>query len=338
MEIALIKSYTDKPWRSPETYQLIEDSLSEKWRVHSINTKNPEILYRFFTRLKRECGENIFAFNIAEYLDEQTKAGFLPALLEEWRIAHLGSSTKAIVNGLNKVRTKELLTEKQIPTPRYFVANQGDVDIRSRAGSIGYPLIVKPAMEGGHIGIREDSIVSDAANLFKIVNRIWDMHNQPALVEEFITGEGMREFSVGIIDSEIKLFTPIEIDFEAMDIKKSILSYEAAQNDLERTKLVQDKKVRDQIISLSQRTFRAVGASDYSRVDLRMNYTNCYVLEINIMPGLGPQSFLPEAAKDIHALEYGQLIRKLTTDSIQRQKQGKRRAISYEVAAAALRI
>ena len=83
MEIALIKSYTDKPWRSPETYQLIEYSLIKKWRVKSIRTKSPEILYRFFTRLKRESGNDIFAFNIAEYLDEKSKTGFLPVLLEE---------------------------------------------------------------------------------------------------------------------------------------------------------------------------------------------------------------------------------------------------------------
>jgi len=92
MEIALIRSYTEKPWRSPETYQLIEDSLREKWRVKSINTKNPETLYSFLTRLKRECDESIFAFNIAEYLDEKNKAGFLPDLLEEWKVPHLGSS------------------------------------------------------------------------------------------------------------------------------------------------------------------------------------------------------------------------------------------------------
>ena len=45
MEIVLIKSYTEKPWRSPETYQLIEDSLREKWPVKSINNQNPEDLY-----------------------------------------------------------------------------------------------------------------------------------------------------------------------------------------------------------------------------------------------------------------------------------------------------
>jgi D-alanine-D-alanine ligase-like ATP-grasp enzyme len=59
-----------------------------------------------------------------------------------------------------------------------------------------------------------------------------------------------------------------------------------------------------------------------------MNHNGCYVLEINNMPGLGPQSFLPQAAKEIHALEYGQLIQKLAADSMQRQKNGRRESIT----------
>ena len=56
MEIALIKSYSNKTWRSQETYDLIEDSLREKWRVRSIHTKNPQALYGFIDRLKHEGG------------------------------------------------------------------------------------------------------------------------------------------------------------------------------------------------------------------------------------------------------------------------------------------
>ena len=132
----------------------------------------------------------------------------------------------------------------------------------------------------------------------------------------------MREFSVGIIEGATKLFTPIEIDYEAMHVETDILSYEAAQMDLERTKPIRDSLILDEIIDLSERTFAAVGACDYSRVDLRMNHTGCYVMEINIMPGLGPYSFLPEAVKDIYAIEYDQLIQKLAEDSIQRQSEG----------------
>ena len=51
-----------------------------------------------------------------------------------------------------------------------------------------------------------------------------------------------------------------------------------------------------------------------------MDDSGCYVLEINIMPGLGPNSFLPQAAKEIYGLEYNQLIQKMVENSIQRQK------------------
>jgi D-alanine-D-alanine ligase len=319
MDIVLIKSYTDKPWRSPETYRMIENSLKENWRVTSISTKSPKTLYRLFARLRRERGGSIFVFNIAEYLDEKNKTGFLPALLDEWNIPHLGSDPETIAIGLDKAKTKEVLFNHQIPTPRYFVADRIDSSIEYNSKRIGYPLIVKPIGEGGHIGIGDDSIVYDDPSLEKAIQRILDIHHQAAIVEEFITGDEIREFSVGIIDSDNCLYTPIEIDYEAMDVEEPILSYEAAQKDLERTKLVQDKRSRDEIIDLSIKTFRAVRAHDYSRVDLRMDHTGYFVLEINIMPGLGPHSFLPEAAKEIHGLEYDELIQKLAIVSMKRQ-------------------
>jgi len=320
MEIALVKSYTDKPWRSPETYRLIENCLRGKWKVEAINTNNPETLRNFLTDLRREHGESLFVFNIAEYLDEENKAGFLPDLLDEQNVPHLGSSAEAVAIGLDKGKTKGLLDENCIPTPRYFIADRRDCDVRHPAEGVGYPLIVKPLREGGHIGIGVDSIVHDDAGLHQAVNRIIDNHHQPALVEEYITGSEMREFSVGILDGETRLFTPVEIDYESMQVETAILSYEAAEKDLERIKLVREDAIRDEIIGLAERTFVAVGARDYSRVDIRMNRSGFYVLEINVMPGLGPHSFLPQAAKMIYALEYDQFIQKLAENSLARNE------------------
>jgi D-alanine-D-alanine ligase len=322
MEIALIKSYAEKPWRSPETYQLIEDSLRERWHVNVIHTENTETLHEFLDELKQKSGKNIFVFNIAEYLDEENKKGFLPALLDEWSLPHLGSSAETVAIGLDKVKTKKLLKENQIPTPRYFVAKERGPEIIGLAESIGYPLFVKPIKEGGHIGIDKDSIVYDYASLNKDISRILDEYDQPALVEKYIIGKRMREFSVGILEGEPRLFTPVEINFADMNVGARILSYEAAQKDLELVKLIQDKKILEEIINLAERTFTVVGARDYSRVDIRTNRTGSYVLEINIMPGLGPHSFLPEAAEVIHSLEYSQFIQKLTANSIKRNDGG----------------
>jgi D-alanine-D-alanine ligase len=318
MQIILIKSITNKPWRSPETYQLIEESLREIWPVETINTNNPQNLYLYLEALKRGYAGDFFIFNIAEYLDENKKETFLPYLLDLWEMPHLGSNSVVISNGLNKVKTKEILIKNNIPTPKYIIAENVNSETESQAENIGYPLFVKPMSEGGHIGISKDSIVNNFKNLLSKTNQIITELGQPALIEEYITGDEMREFSVGIIDGETRIFTPVEIDYKSMNLDIPILSYDAATNDLERIKRVEETNIREKIVDLAQRTFNAIGACDYSRVDIRMNHTGYYVLEINIMPGLGPHSFLPEAAKSIHGLSYKQLIQKLTKESILR--------------------
>jgi D-alanine-D-alanine ligase len=319
MQIALIRSITDKPWRSPETYQLIETSLGVRWQVHAIETRDPDELHSFLAELHEQHGQEFFVFNIAEYLDEAQKTGFLPGLLEAWDLPHLGSSAETVAIGLDKGRTKAALEASGIPTPAYFIAEKLGPALRDQAAAIGYPLIAKPNSEGGHIGVSNDSVVYDDAALEERVARILDEFDQPALVEAFVSGEGMREYSVGILEGETRLAVPMEIDFEAMPLDVDILSFEAAQNDLERTKLIEDEALRNQVTDLASRTFAAVGARDYCRVDLRADATDCYVLEINVMPGLGPHSFLPELAEQLHGLAYKDLIQRLAENSIKRQ-------------------
>lgn len=82
-----------------------------------------------------------------------------------------------------------------------------------------------------------------------------------------------------------------------MSVKRKILGYEATDEDLERTELIQEEKKRDEIIDLPERTYVTVNACYYSRVDKRMKRTGYYVSEIYIMPGLGPHSFLPEVCR-----------------------------------------
>lgn len=319
MHIALLRSYGPKPWRSPATYDRIEESLRRRWAVTAVETQAPAEMLSILTRLQRTHYGRLFVFNIAEYLNEERKTGFLPALLDAWRLPHLGSSAAVVRAGLSKPTTKRILMRRGIPTPQFVLARHNSSAVHASVSAIGYPLIVKPSAEGGHIGISDRSIVHKPADLPGAIERILTEHQQPALIESYITGATMREFSVGVIDGAQRLYAPIEIDFAAMSVREKILSYEAAQQDAERIKNVTDPAVRDQICALASRTFDAMGARDYARIDLRMDATDCYVLEINIMPGLGPHSFLPEAAQRLHGLSYSQLIEQLTMSSMSRQ-------------------
>ncbi|PKN99454.1 MAG: hypothetical protein CVU42_08125 [Chloroflexi bacterium HGW-Chloroflexi-4] len=318
MYIVLIKSYSDKPWRSPETYQQIETSLAQKWQVQSIETQEPTELAQFIQSLRNHGNEKIFVFNIAEYLDESRKQGFIPGLLDEWKIPHLGSTAETVLTAMNKAKTKTLLKSMGIPTPQFFIAETVGCDCHAQAEKIGYPLFVKPLNEGGHIGIGDHSIVHNSDQMHTEINNILQTYKEPALVEEYIDDAGMREFSVGILYGEPNLFTPVEIDFDAMPTKTRILSFESAEDDIERIKLIDDLAVKESLIKLTQDTFNAVGAKDYSRVDIRMNTKGYYVLEINVMPGLGPYSFLPDAAESIHGMSYEPLIQRLAACAMRR--------------------
>ncbi len=231
------------------------------------------------------------------------------------RISDHRSAT--VLTGLDKGWTKDLLVRAGIPTPRYFVAHS-DSEARDGASSIGYPLIVKPLREGGHLGIDADSIVHDGRSLERAVRRTTGRFRQPALVEEYIDGDDMREFSVGLIGAGSRIHLPLEIDWAGMKVAVPILSFEAARRGLERVKPVLDPALAASLGDLADRTFDAVGAADLARVDIRARGSTLSVLEINIMPGLGPQSFLSLAAREFLGFDHGDLVRLLARESVRR--------------------
>ncbi len=318
MQVVLIRSLADKPWRSAATYDLIEAGLRERWPdTRSVTARDPGDL-RDHLAAGGSRPDELLVFNIAEYLDEKRKQGFIPGLLESWGFPHLGSPAATIEIGLDKGRTQELLRKQGVPVPPSFPADPDAPNLRERAHAIGYPLIVKPLREGGHLGISEEAIVRDGDALERALRRNAVQFHQPSLVERFVDGPQMREFSVGVIGNRRRLFTPVEIDWDAMPAGTRILSYEAAQRDLERVKPVRDPAIAALLEDLAARTFDAIGARDYARVDLRTDGSTCCVLEINLMPGLGPKSFLPEAARDIHGLDYSALVRRLAEEAMRR--------------------
>lgn len=321
MHIILIKAFNKKPWRSPKTYQRIESALNAEFETVSV------VITENGTQLKSELMEysgksSVYVFNIAEFTNGRD-AAFIPRILEELDLPHLGSSCESILNGLNKAKAKELAMETGVPTPDFFLVNEFSRGWIKDAEAIGYPVIIKPNFGGGHIGIEDDSIVYTNKQFIEILKRSLQKFNGPMLVEKYITEENMREFSISIIGNKTKIVLPLEIDYANMQVQRKILSGTTAQKDLERVKLLRgEEKLKKEICNMATLTYDALKGSDYCRVDLRMNNTGLYLLEINIMPGLGPLSFLPFAAKEIMGLDYPHLISLLTRESMKRFSMG----------------
>ncbi|MBL7054408.1 KamA family radical SAM protein [Candidatus Woesearchaeota archaeon] len=244
-----------------------------------------------FEKLKK--GKYNFVFNIAEGLLGESRESHVPAILEMLGIPYSGSGVCTQAITLDKRRKKEILGFHNIPTPRFQIMNS---PIEKLSQHLTYPLFVKPNCEGSSKGIRNNSIVHNKDELMKVVMKIIEVYNQPALIEEFLPG---REFTVSILGNNPPVVLPIvEIKFDYLPSGiNNIDSYEVKwywDNPKTAKKAVQcpakiDEKLEKQIKNIALKTYSALGCVDFTRMDLRLDAHGIpNVIDVNALPGLMP--------------------------------------------------
>src|SRR5512144_1981265 len=132
-------------------------------------------------------------FNIAEGLGGDAREAQIPALLEMLRIPYTGSRVLTNAISLDKTLTKRIWRDRRLPVAPFQEFIVGDESVRPE---LRFPLFVKPAREGTGMGVDENAIVENEAQLRERVEYIIGTYHQPALVETFLSG---REFTVGMI-------------------------------------------------------------------------------------------------------------------------------------------
>ncbi len=256
-------------------------------------------------------------FNISEGLYGRNRESQVPILLEMARIPFVGSDALTLGLTLDKIMAKKVFMAEGVPTPRFFeiktMANLVDID------HLRFPLIVKPRFEGSSKGLSEKSRVQNLQELETQAKFIIDTYKQPALVEEFITGQ---EFTVAIVGNdppEVLPVVQIKID-GSLQLDDKFYTFARISSD--RLEYVSpapisqelDKKIRE----LALRSYNSVDCLDFGRVDFRVdNSGNPYVLEINPLPSLSTEDVFCLLAK-LKGMSYEQLIGKILNIALTR--------------------
>lgn len=249
-------------------------------------------------------------FNIADGISGRGKAVQVPAILNALHIPFTGSDETAILIAMDKALAKGLLGTYGIRTPKYNIVEK---NMSSSGNDIHFPVIVKPIAEGSGRGISDYSLVSNTADLHKILTENIEMFEQNMLVEEYIQG---REFTVGIVGngSDLCVFSPMEVVFK--NKKNAIYSYEIKKNyeQYVRYKCPPDicLDVQMEMKKVAGKIYRILGCRDYARIDFRLSLDGLlYFLEVNPLPGLTPgYSDLPMIA-EFCGVEYDTLIQRI---------------------------
>jgi D-alanine-D-alanine ligase len=238
-------------------------------------------------------------FNLFEGIATQTGTEASVAALLEWMgIPFTGSPSNAIALGLDKVRTKRLLSGAGVPTAEFLVIERAEVPI----WPYEWPAIVKPAYQDCSIGIDQGSVVTTQKEFEDRIGFICERYGLPILAEQFISG---REFHASIIEDPngdpaiprlvMVPLAEIRFDFEPGVHRWPIYSY-AAKWDTDSaeyngtpfdTPVHLAPMLMERISRVAADTYKLIGLRDYGRIDLRLTEDGRpYVLEANPNPYL----------------------------------------------------
>jgi len=253
-------------------------------------------------------------FNLCETVEEDPRfAGHPAAVLELLGIPFTGSTPTALTLSTDKVLSKKLLDASGIPTPRSIsVDGRGSPDF----SILRYPVLVKPRLEDGSIGIDQDSIFRDEPSLRRslddVLHRFGDV-----LVEEYIEG---REFNVSLLGfPEPEVLPPAEIVFSSFpENLYRIVGYKAKwdpgsyeYSHTSRTFPDLPGELANRLEKTARASFDLFMLRDYGRVDIRLGTDGIpRVLEVNANPCISPDAGFPAAAA-ARGTDYRTLVKKL---------------------------
>lgn len=229
--------------------------------------------------------------------------GVLQGVLEVMGVPYTGSGVLASALSMDKLRTKLCWRGAGLPTPAWMLLqNEGDVD--ACIAQLGFPVIVKPALEGSSIGM---SKAHDRDELIAAY-RLAASYRCDVYAETWISG---REYTVGILDGAalpaIRLETPRTFyDYEAK-YHANTTQYHCPCGLDE----AEESRLRALALSASQ----VVGVRGWARVDMFIDAAGqAQLIEINTVPGMTDHSLVPMAARQA-GLDFDELVWRILATS-----------------------
>lgn len=229
-----------------------------------------------------------------------------------------GSSRKTLKFDSNKVLAKSYLSDKGINTPKYFTAIPGehtcDYDL-----PLKYPMFIKSLNTANGNGIDDLSYVNNFAEFQSKVLSLYEMHQSPVLVEEYIEGQ---EFTVALLKTSNNnlLISTIEIIAAESKNETQVLRMQTKEKETKELKKTENTLLVDRVRSLAVDAFIELGVRDYGRIDIRTNkYGHCFFMEANLVPEMTyGSSYFPKACEIAHDLSYDQVVNLIVEEGMLR--------------------
>jgi len=216
-----------------------------------------------------------------------------------------GADEKFFALTTSKIPMKHAFDVAGVPTPLWEIVNEKDDQIFDRLGA---PLIIKPAVSGGSLGVGIKNVVYNFSELRQVVKSIkrgyrgWNLASDGVIAEQFIQG---REFTVFISGSannpeNAHIYSPVERVFHpSLPPDQRFLSFDRLWEIYEAETAMPDEgnfyeyqlappELHDELKGISWAAYCATNGKGYTRVDIRLDEHSrkFYILEVNAQCGI----------------------------------------------------
>ncbi len=293
--------------QSIDEYTTAFEELNIAWKWQQITNDN----YKWIIDRISESSitENIVVINLCDGDDINNAPGInVIKHLKKSGLCFTGADEYFYRITTSKINMKEIFDLKNISTaPWKTITNENKNDL-SIFNELRNPVIVKPAISGGSLGVGIHSVVKNINELEAQYLKLqegyhgWNLADGGVIAEQFIDGPEFTTLIVGNGSSprDCKIYLPVERVFNAsLPAHERFLSFDRLWEMYEDESPVKDDEdfynyytpdasLLHNICKLSFDAYRALKGKGYCRVDLRMDKQTgkLYVLEVNAQCGL----------------------------------------------------
>lgn len=293
--------------QSIQEYQNVFSELNLAWKWQSVEIQNFKSI---IAAIKLESYPKT---PIVINLCDGDEANGVPGIsvidaLEYYQLIYTGADRYFYDITTSKIPMKELFDKANVPNSPWMVLDPDTYNSNALFKNLKQPLIVKPAISAGSLGLGLQSVVKtelELSNYLKVLQsgyKGWDLSSGGLFVEEFIEGQEYTTLIVGPSQNynECKIYTPVERVFEnSIPSTEQFLSFDRLWEIYENESPLSDDKplwnyekppdhLIDEIKNISWQAYKAMRGTGYGRIDLRRNEKTgkILVLEVNAQCGL----------------------------------------------------
>lgn len=327
--------------QSIKEYTSVFAELKADWKWQPVTMDNFKAVIRSIAESKN--GKTPLIFNLCDG-DEVNGTPGVSVIheLEKYRLIYTGSDAGFYNLTTSKIPMKKAFDKARVPTANWRVIADKKGSTRGITKRVGTPLIIKPAVSGGSMGVSVKNVVHTEEELAERVEEIykgyrgWNLLVDGLFVEQFITGSEYTTFITGSADDPDNciVYEPVKRVFHAsLPESEKFLSFDRLWEIYEdetpmpgNGNFYEYRPAELELIpalkKLSMDAYKSCGGKGYTRIDIRQDSSTgqLYMLEVNAQCGLSEDEDYTSigAILKASAVSFASIIAEILKDALRR--------------------